>query len=301
MGIPTVSAPRSPWRRRIIVLLAAGALLATLTAGTAITLQVRQPQADLAPTPAISCVGAPETLPDGVPTEAESDPGTAPDGGGLEVVETGFAQIGSMAAPITKGSTASLGAVVANTSGHIAYQTKVIFRLLDPEGESATLSTVRDQTREIPIILPGQEIGIGAGHWVKSRSGRRVEVARVEAVIEGTTWLPADTPQLTLITAHHLETQRYGPDGIDANVRYEIDSPYCQVLASAGASVLFRDKTGAIVGGGFDQTKSEQGCRPGESTQSALLLRSLPPGADDSMTEVYQYCSPTPDPSASPN
>ncbi|WP_326551666.1 hypothetical protein [Micromonospora sp. NBC_01813] len=302
MATPTVMTPRSPWRRRLVVLTVTGALVVALGVGTAVAL--RSPARLAAtPTPASAAVPtsyciesdaiAPGTITGGA-AEVSTD---RPDDGGLDVVESGFAQIGSAAAPITRDGITSVGAIIRNTSEQIAYRTRVTFRVLDESGDSAVLDSADDQTREIPIILPGQQVGVGARYAVRSEGASRIRVAEVAVAINETLWSPArtDPAEVALVgavTARHLETWRYGPDDLDASVNYELDSPYCSVLTSAGAGVVFRDAAGLVVGGGFDPTASQDGCLPGRSARSALLPRSLPPQADVDRTEIYQYCGP---------
>lgn len=302
MAMPTVTTPRSPGRRRLVVLTVTGALVVALGVGTAVAL--RSP-ARLAATPTPASAAAPTSY--CIESDA-SAPGTItggaaevttdqPHDGGLDVVESGFAQIGSAAAPITRDGITSVGAIIRNTSEQIAYRTRVIFRVLDEAGVSAVLDSTDDQAREIPIILPGQQVGVGARYAVRSEGASRIRVAEVDVSITATLWSPAGTDPaeaapVGAVTARHLETWRYGPDDLDASVNYELDSPYCSALASAGAGVVFRDAAGLVVGGGFDPTASQDGCLPGRSARSALLPRSLPPHADVDRTEIYQYCGP---------
>lgn len=323
MTEPAEDGSRSPRRRWLVISAVAVVAVAALGAGTAVALQPPT-QLAAAPGPHASgtssdyCVRLPADTsgggpasdpppsgavsPDAVPSNA--DPGKRadrPERGGLDVIEFGYAQIGSAAASITRDGFASLGAIVTNTSDQIAYQAEVTFRVLDEAGKSAVLHSTNDPTRQIPVILPGQRIGVGTRYAVRSEAGKRVRVASVDVEISGSAWGAADASPTGAelagaVTARHLDTWRYGPDGLDASVTYEVDSPYCSALASAGAGVIFRDATGGIVGGGFDPTASQRGCLPGRSTQSALLPRSLPPHADVERTEVFQYCGPRPAP-----
>jgi hypothetical protein len=313
VNMPAEDGTRSPRRRWLVTSAIAGIAVAALGAGTAVALQ---PPAQLAATPGPTtsgtssndCIRLPADTPsDGLASDPASPGATSgeragrPERGGLDVIEFGFAQIGSAAAPITRDGFASLGAIVANTSDQIAYQAQVTFRVLDDAGRSAVLHSTNDPARQIPVILPGQRVGVGTRYAVRSESGKRIRIASVDVEITGSAWGAADASPtgagLTgAVTARHLDTWRYGPDGLDASVTYEVDSPYCSALASAGAGVVFRDATGGIVGGGFDPTASRHGCLPGRSTQSALLPRSLPPDADAERTEVYQYCGPRPAP-----
>jgi len=310
MATPTVDAPDpSRLRRKILMPLSVVVLVAVVTAGAAVALQMRG-QPDATATPTAPCVGPPDRA---TPSAAEEATATVPpDGNGLDVVESGFTQLGSSSAPITRNSMVSIGAVVANTSTHTAHRALVTFNVLDSAGESAVLTTILDQPREIPVILPGERIGVGGQFWIRSEDGQRVEVARVNATVSGATWTATATPDTPAatgdpaaeadattaggITTRHLETRRHGTDQIDATVTYEVRSPYCRKWTSVGTSAVFRDDAGTVVGGGFDPTVSPSACLPGQHPGSTLLPSSLPPAAADTRTEVYQHCAPPDDP-----
>ncbi|WFE23652.1 hypothetical protein O7621_10470 [Solwaraspora sp. WMMD937] len=298
-------------------------LVAVVTAGAAVALQMRG-QPDATATPTAPCVGPPDRATPSATAEATATAapdgngpdGNGPDGNGLDVVESGFTQLGSTSAPITRNAMVSIGAVVANTSTHTAHRALVTFDVLDDAGESAVLTTILDRPREIPVILPGERVGVGGQFWIRSEDGQRVEVARVNATVSGAAWTAtatADTPDATAdaaaeadadavattaggITTRHLQTRRHGTDQIDATVTYETRSPYCQKWTSVGASAVFRDDAGTVVGGGFDPTVSPSACLPGQHSGSTLLPSSLPPAAADTRTEVYQHCAPPDDP-----
>ncbi|MFV2097357.1 hypothetical protein ACFHW1_18035 [Micromonospora sp. LOL_014] len=286
-------------------------LVAVVTAGAAVVLQMRG-QPDATATPTAPCIGPPDRA---TPSAAETATATATAalaGNGLDVVESGFTQLGSSSAPITRNAMVSIGAIVANTSTHTAHRALVTFDVLDSAGESAVLTTILDQPREIPVILPGERVGVGGQFWIRSEDGQRVEVARVNATVSGATWTAtatADTPDATRdaaldaaattaggITTRHLETRRHGTDQIDATVTYEVHSPYCRKWISVGTSAVFRDDAGTVVGGGFDPTVSPYACLPGQHPGSTLLPSSLPPTAADTRTEVYKHCAPPDDP-----
>ncbi|ROO62549.1 hypothetical protein EDC02_4530 [Micromonospora sp. Llam0] len=300
MATPTVDAPDPSRRtRKILIPLSAVVLIAAVTAGTAIALQMRG-QPDATATPTTPCIGPPgRATPPATAT-------AAPDGNGLDVVESGFTQLGSTSAPITRNAMVSIGAVVANTSTHTAHRALVTFDILDSAGESAVLTTILDQPREIPVILPGERVGVGGQFWIRSEDGQRVKVARVNATVSSATWTAtAGTPDATTdaegttaggITTRHLETRRQGTDQIDATVTYEVHSPYCRKWTSVGTSAVFRDEAGTVVGGGFDPAVSPSACLPGRHPGSTLLPSSLPPAAADTRTEVYQHCAPPDDP-----
>ena len=117
-----------------------------------------------------------------IPDRVSGQPGSAasaPGGGGIRVVEQGFSHDPS--------SAVSLGAMLENTSGTVAYRTALTFRLFDaadaelPETGSAAL------TVEVPVILPGQRVGAGTGTYRGSAT-----VASVEVDLGSTTWAPRE-------------------------------------------------------------------------------------------------------------
>jgi hypothetical protein len=225
---------------------------------------------------------------------------SAPGGGGVQVVEQGFTQ--------NPNSTVSLGAILENTGSSVAYRTQVTFRLFDASrSELPEVGPVK-LTAEVPVILPGQRIGAGAGTYRAD-----VRVASVEIVVGATTWIPRDAVghSFSPVTATYLRTTRFNPQiPMSVDIRYQETSANCRSLDNRGTAVVFRDPTGKVVGGdvGTPDTpimfRDEQGndlggetqrppspsCSQGERETWIVPPRGEPATADDTRTAIYPYC-----------
>jgi len=156
-----------------------------------------------------------------IPKRITAVPGPAPDGGDVRVVERGPG-----------------AAVLENTSTLAAYRIPV---------------TSGWRTVEVPVLLPGQRIGVVADR----------------PVLGPAIWLvPEALGGFSPVTAVVV------PDGI----RYR--SANCRALTSRGAAALFRAPDGRITGG-EQLPPAAVSCAPGE--------RVLPGGAPHA--EVHPYCA----------
>ncbi len=157
-----------------------------------------------------------------VPSRITAVAGTAPDGGTVRVAEQGPG-----------------AAVLENTGTLAAYRIPV---------------TSGSGTAEVPVLLPGQRIGVALDRPVPGPA----------------TWLaPEALGGFTPVTATVV------PGG----VRYT--SANCRALTSRGAVVLHRDTAGRITGA-EQLSPASVSCAVGEKE----LPVALAPGAD-----VYPYCA----------
>lgn len=156
-----------------------------------------------------------------IPSRVTAVPGQAPDGGVVRVAEEGPGV-----------------AVLENTSTLAAYRIPV---------------TSGSRTVEVPVLTPGQRIGV-----VVDRP-----------VLGPVTWLaPEALGGFTPVTATVV------PGGI----RYR--SANCRALTSRGAAMLVRDTSGRLTGGA-QLPPASVSCAPGE--------RVLPGGSPNA--EVFPYCA----------
>jgi hypothetical protein len=236
-------------------------------------------------------VARPCDIPDSVreqPTPAKAAPG----GGGIEVVETGVSSTGLV----------SMGAVLRNTSDRVAYRTRVALKVvvsvdgLPPGPIQGPLMTM-----EIPVMVPGQRVGIGRP-LIKVTATNKVISADVDP--QTTTWLPAGgLGGFNPVTDTYESTSRVTSSPPADAVRYTERSANCRALAGRRTAVVFRDATGKIVGGGLlrpdgkgnpagsaQQPPSSPSCSPGERSTWVVPLQDIPPGTDDKRTELYSYC-----------
>ncbi|GIG85650.1 hypothetical protein [Plantactinospora endophytica] len=218
---------------------------------------------------------------------------TAPSGGAVTVVESGFTQIADQ-------SQVSIGAVVENNSSQVAYRTRVIFGAFDVDGDYALEEARRfNYFFEIPIIRPGERAMIGTYASVDAanftRTGIWTTVVRASLHLIQTQWIPAaDTGTFPAITARlNPEKPPVAEDG-RVTVHLAANSDACRELGGRGMAMVFRDGVGAVVGGAFDGIRNTELCVAGDFTARALTFDSNPPKADLTRTEVDVYCDLTP-------
>lgn len=243
------------------------------------------------------------TKPCDIPNVVREQPAsakTAPGGGGIEVEETGASPTGLV----------SVGAVVRNTSSSIAYRTRVALKLvvsiqgLPPGPAQGPLITM-----EIPVMLPGQRVGVGRP---LVNMGTTDKVISADLDLQTTTWLPNGAlGGFTAVTDSYEHASRVNVSPPADAVRYTERSANCRALSSRRTAVVFRDATGKIVGGdlvppdgkgnpsgGPQQPPSSPSCSPGERSTWIVPLQNIPHNADDKRTELYSYCDlniPQPD------
>lgn len=239
--------------------------------------------------------GLPAVAPAGTPSSATSAPG----GGGVRVVEQGHSRAGG---------SVSIGALLENTSGSVAYRTRIGFRLFDAAYAPVSEATPeRSQlTVEVPVLVPGQRIGVGTTAYAAA-------VTSVEVVPGTSTWLPRDAlgSGFSAVTAAVLSTKHPNPkDPSTVDVHYRERSANCRPLHERLAATIYRDARGAIIGGTLDRPgqpavfRDERGteiyreskrpttrsCGRGEREIWVAPGGPAPTGAVDARTEVYPYC-----------
>lgn len=313
-----VSTPTTPTRRRraALVALIAGAVAAAVvvTVGIAVATggsgrPVAHPTAAAAacvtaflPTP--SAAGQLPALqlsepPDLVPTGGVVAAATAaPGGGGLRVAEVGHSPLPADSVGLYH---MSIGAIIENTSGQVAYGAMVTFGALDARGRSAIAPDL-DVLQQIPVIMPGQRVGVGVMALVYSDTrlvpgtdrftDGPVPVARLAVSLGKVRWLPADGTWASVTATAETVTDADRP-GL-AEARYDAHSPYCRSLAPHGAGVIYRNAAGMVIGGAL-QPADASSCRPGTThVVQEMNAAPLPAGTDPGRIEVYPYCDPAP-------
>jgi len=235
------------------------------------------------------------TKPCDIPNSVQEQPAsakTAPGGGGIEVAEKGVSSSGL----------ASMGAVLRNTSDHIAYRTRLTLKVVvSVNGLPPGPIQGSPMTMEIPVMLPGQLVGVGRP-LIRVSATNKVTSADVD--LQTTTWLSDGalggfTP--TTDTYESISRVNVSPPA-DA-VRYTERSTNCRALSSRRTAVVFRDAGGKIVGGDLvppdgkgnpagssQQPPSSPSCSPGEHSTWIVPLQNIPQNADDKRTELYSYC-----------
>lgn len=206
-----------------------------------------------------------------------------PVAGKLVVAEQGFSW--------TDRTDFSFGASVANNSKKVAYRTGVVVRLLGSNGRPVWQGSL-----EIPVILPGQRAAVGVDGWL--HLDEAAEVARVAVELDTTHWVAVDEKNLLFKQPnYYLST---GPGGAGGSPSPAAEPgkpvemwvaptglPVCQGLVERGGGVLFRDASGAIVGGSFAGAKDFCG---GSDWGAAVRVGLVPAAANIKRAEMTLYC-----------
>jgi hypothetical protein len=150
-----------------------------------------------------------------------------------------------------------LGAVLQNTSSLVAYRIPVTIRVLDAAGRPiAHPISLRWLRQEIPVLMPGQRIGVAAVSDVidDQRTGRPVAAAGFAIDLGTPQWWPREARGHTFaeVTARADGTTRRGSASeMYGGVSFTAHSPYCDPLLRRGVATLFRDSHGTLLGGSF--------------------------------------------------
>jgi hypothetical protein len=216
----------------------------------------------------------------------------APGGGGIEVAEKGVSSSGL----------ASMGAALRNTSDQVAYRTRVTLKVVvSVDGLPPGPIQGPSMTMEIPVMLPGQRVGIGRP-LINVSATNKVTSADVD--LQTTTWSPNGAfGGFAPITDTYDSTSRVHSSPPADSVQYTENSANCRALSSRRTAVVFRDATGKIVGGDLvppdgkgnpagspQQPPASPSCSTGERSTWIVPLQNIPQNADDKRTELYSYC-----------
>jgi hypothetical protein len=243
---------------------------------------------------AVACRGADGGGSDGKGCKLPAVPSALAGGGAanaLKIAEQGFSQVGP------EPSDVSMGAVVENSGTQVAYRVRVAFRALDAQGGDAIADGSRAfLVQEVPIIRPGERTAVGTSVSARSKdpvAKPSVEAVKVSAAAAATGWLApdaADAPFADIATKVTAGKATRADDG-SAKIDYQVTSGYCSELVSRGVSMVFRDASGAVVGGFLANSPTPTGCAVGTSIQHVSAGdKSVPENADLDRTDVTQYC-----------
>ncbi|WP_347652631.1 hypothetical protein [Plantactinospora sp. B5E13] len=219
-----------------------------------------------------------------------SPPSAASDSGGLRIVEQGYSRL------LANATTVSMGVVLENTTDRVAYRTRVTFDVLGESGESLVWERHRPWlVQEVPVILPGARVSVGDAVALNDRAPRpAASVARISITPVVTQWLPAGDGHTGLapVTAKPVPGSSQRDEQGTGSVRYISESANCADLFSRGASLVFRDESGRIVGGNVDNQRHLSACDAGTGHQALAHagLDTIPASADLDRTDVTVYC-----------
>lgn len=235
---------------------------------------------------------SPKPDPCPIPKTVATDP--MPAAPGLQVVDKGFTQADN--------GQLSVGVVVANTTDKVAYRTRLTYQLFDDTHTQIAKTGIVEAV--VPILLPGQQVGLGF-----SKVQRDPRAASVEVHLGSTTWLP-ELGGFTPVTATFTRIRQVTPDSpVLIVVEYHEKSANCRPLAAGKTGVVFRDANGHIVGGdladstvgiavhdgpsgtaSYEQPAGAPHCSPGEGDTWVVPTTGRVPAMADARTEIYPFC-----------
>jgi hypothetical protein len=216
------------------------------------------------------------------------------DSSGIRIVEQGFSQSGPMA---------SMGVLLRNDTGKVAYRTLVTFDALDPSGRTViSESHQRFRTQVVPTILPGKTVAVGNANLLDDATRRGVsEFRSISVKVQVDQWINpgsgdnglGEVSATVVVGSGSRESSGIG------SLRFDLESANCETTAqgtptgmvSRGVSLVFRDKSGAVVGGSLDNSPRDT-CRPGKKSGERVELTnpSIPQPTDLDETLVTVYC-----------
>lgn len=227
-------------------------------------------------------------VPSAAPAGIEGPAGKAPGGGGLEVTDHGFSATGG-------GDYLSLGGLVRNTSGSIAYRTSVVFRLADAQGNNPVDEGSTPQlTIVVPVIRPGEEVAVASMVGLRldvDPIDKPIEVAEFGVILGSTRWLGTEAASaFPPFVTGPVTVDRDAPGSDQGSIRFSVTTASCRELSPRGAAAVFFDRAGAVVGGALDPGNGTRSCAP--PGYDALISGShpIPTGIDEARTRVTPYC-----------
>ncbi len=197
-----------------------------------------------------------------------------------------------------------MGAVIRNETGKVAYRALVTFDAVDAAGRTVIHEDYRDwQTQVVPVIRPSDSVAVGTAILLGENGDRSLKsVDSIKVTIRVDRWLePGDGNNgLGPVTAEVVGGSGRPKGFGEASLRFTTESANCAIthqgrpagMTSRGISLVFRDGSGAIVGGTLDTRPRHEICLPGRRTDESFttLQPDIPSRADLDETSISVYC-----------
>ncbi|MGH3715925.1 MAG: hypothetical protein ACRDT4_21060 [Micromonosporaceae bacterium] len=237
------------------------------------------------------CDGAPSrgTASSPRPSPTVSLPYSKPPGGGeVRVVEQGFS-ITHDHAEHNPYPRVTYAAILENTSDLVARAVQVQIRVLDRSGKplvtEAGMTDGKSGTKalkRVEYILPGERLGIGGSGYTDPYEAAST-AAKLEITIKtADEWWPRRNGGYCFVATEATNVELAERRGETAMVRFDLkteDNTYNGVYRG---DVVFRDRRGRIVGGGFVWK-----IQPTAEESTATIEWGIPLQFDPSRTELY--------------
>ena len=231
------------------------------------------------------CTGDDNPTPSVTSSEAAFLPNThlstAPDGGVLKVIESGF----SYDADVHRGSGAvQFGAILQNTSAQrVAVWTSVFVRFLDGNGGTVRVLGKDEMQANVPAVPPGGRMGV-VGLELGQRPDQQPLPVKIEVRVGPSTWWPVS--RVKKLEASDFKITEESAE--NASISFAVNCEYVGGVDDADVMVVLRDQSGKIVGG-YQPVKSKLGLPwpSGRSQQKVLIGGVGGTGAVVERTELY--------------
>ncbi|MDR6325262.1 hypothetical protein [Actinoplanes couchii] len=185
--------------------------------------------------------------------------------------------------------------MLRNETGKVAYRTLVTFEAVNAAGRTVLHESFRRfQTQVVPTVLPGASVAVGNASLLAEATQRGDDdLDSVVVKVQVSQWLDplGGDHGLGKVTAAVVAgSGERSPDG-KGSLELDVASANCANMASRGIALVFRDKSGAIVGGSLDNVPHDT-CRVGGTTgeQVAMTDPEIPAVADLDRTQATAYC-----------
>ena len=189
-----------------------------------------------------------------------------------------------------------MGVLLRNSTDKVAYRTLVTLDAVDTNGRTVIDEIhQRFRTQVVPTIRPGEIVAVGNASALDELTQRQgKQASSVTVTVQVAQWLePGDGSNgVGKITATVVPGSGKRDDRGQGEITYGIESTNCAPMVPRGVSLVFRDASGAIVGGALDNPPPLGTCKSGTNPgrQSSLTQSDIPAEADLDMTAVTVYC-----------
>lgn len=208
---------------------------------------------------------------------------TAPDGGQVRLVESGFTAVSKDNQP---SGMVTAGGILENTSKEwAASAVSVDVRFFDAAGGALRVMGSEFQTSYSVTILPGARMGVGIQKVAPRVFGdRRTTPARMELEVTVFGWWPASRVSGVVANYVGFKPNDFGGGWLSITVESQLP----RTLDYPSSIIIVRDRNGKVIGGLKPVPMSTNAWPPGRSIQKVKIPEwSVPDDADMSRTEVF--------------
>lgn len=208
------------------------------------------------------------------PAEGQGHPGPS-NGVDLKISEKGMTATSFDGEPMI-----TFGMVIENKSPDNVANINVATQILDADGEPIKDMVSQRTTNNFQIhhLAPGEKQVVTDRTYVETKGAEDVSAKISEAV-----WYDGDDARFQQLSISEPETEL---DDGRLELEFTVTSPF-EDDVDAVTRAIFRDDSGAIVGGSSLNDVSKHRYKPGENYTTMEVSAGLPPGVDEASVEIY--------------